>query len=135
MKNWRFTDKVMLALCIALLMCLVLVATGHATTTTKQPNAFGTVSYQTNPYIYEAVIDIASADSVDGNLNLRVKPLGTYMLYDDTILLCGEPVEKFEGKGFPFLMTYERKSHHSVNGVGCHELIRVDAITPSKGQF
>ena len=101
----------------------------------QKPNAFGTVSYQTNPYVYEAVIDIASADRVDGNLNLRVKPLGTYMLYDDTILLCGEPVEKFEGKGFPFLMTYERKSHHSVNGVGCHELIRVDAITPSKGQF
>lgn len=135
MKNWRFTDKVMAALCIALLMCLVLVATGRATTTAKQPNAFGTVSYQTNPYVYEAVIDIASADSIDGNLNLRVKPLGTYMLYDDTILLCGEPVEKFEGRSFPFLMTYERKSHHSVNGVGCHELIRVDAITPSKGQF
>jgi hypothetical protein len=118
---------------VLILLVSLFAATAHCTVTAKQPNGLGTLSYQTNPYVYEAVLDIAQADSVDGNLNLRVKPLGTYMLYDDTILLCGAQatIDKFEGKGMPFVMTYERRSHHLVNGVGCHELVRVDEIKSS----
>jgi hypothetical protein len=120
---------------VLILLVSLFAATAHCTVTAKQPNGLGTLSYQTNPYIYEAVLDIAQADNVDGNLNLRVKPLGTYLLYDDMILLCGMPLDKFDGNDLPVLMTYERRSHHSVNGVGCHDLIRVDKITPTKGQF
>ena len=120
---------------ILILMVSLFAATAHCTVTAKQPNGLGTLSYQTNPYVYEAVLDIAQADNVDGNLNLRVKPLGTYMLYDDTILLCGDPLDKFEGNSMPFLMTYRRQASRLVNGIGCHELIRVDAITPSKNEL
>jgi hypothetical protein len=86
------------------------------------------VQYTENPYLYEAVQSLAEVTEVDGNMNLRVKPIGTYMLYDDNLLLCGLPTDAFQGIREPFLMTYERVSHTSVRGVGCHRLVRVDNI-------
>ena len=65
---------------------------------------------------------------IDGNLNLRVRPVGTYMLYDEAVLFCGMPIDKFEGITEPFLLTYERVSHHSVQGIGCHVLVNVSEI-------
>ena len=91
-------------------------------------NSLGTVSYTQNPYVYEAVNEVAEANEVDGNLNLRINPVGTYMLYDENILLCGWPAEKFQGIATPFVLTYERVSQHSVRGVGCHVLLRVDSL-------
>jgi len=109
---------------------LVLVNAAHCSpvTTKSQTNSLGIVQYNENPYIYEAVQTIAEVTEVDGNMNLRVRPVGTYMLYDDIVLLCGLPVEKFMGITEPFLMTYERVSHHMVRGVACHDLLRVDNI-------
>jgi hypothetical protein len=107
---------------------LLLVNAAHCSTGDKHPNSLGTLSYNDNPLMYEAVQTIAEITEVDGNMNLRVKPVGTYMLYDDIILLCGMPVEKFSGVTEPFLMTYERRAHHMVQGVACHELLRVDQI-------
>lgn len=96
-------------------------------------NAMGSVQYTTNPFIYEVVNHIASIDNVDGNLNLRINPMGTYMLYDENIFLCGIPEEKLQGITEPFVMTYERVAHHSVHGVGCHVLLRVDSLKPKEG--
>ena len=111
---------------------LLLANAAHCSTTKPQTNSLGAVQYNINPYIYEAVQNIAEVTEIDGNMNLRVKPVGTYMLYDDIILLCGRPVEKFTGITEPFLMTYERVSHHMVRGVACHELLRVDNIVPNE---
>jgi hypothetical protein len=112
---------------------LFLANSAHCSTTKPQTNSLGVVQYSINPYIYEAVQNIAEVTEIDGNMNLRVKPVGTYMLYDDIILLCGRPVEKFTGITEPFLMTYERVSHHMVRGVACHDLLRVDNIVPKEG--
>jgi hypothetical protein len=114
--------KTISALVFLMSLC-VFAATGK-----QQPNSLGTVTYTANPYIYEAVNDIAGVNDVEGNLNLRVKPVGTYMLYDENILLCGMPIDKFQGVVSPFLMTYERQAHRAVAGVGCHNLLRVDPI-------
>jgi hypothetical protein len=91
-------------------------------------NSVGSTSYTVNPNVYLAVDDIAGANDVDGNLNLRVHPRGTYMLYEDTVLICGHPREAFEGIGIPFLLTYKRQASHSVRGVGCHDLVDVSNI-------
>jgi hypothetical protein len=112
---------------------LFLANSAHCSTTKPQTNSLGVVQYSINPYIYEAVQNIAEVTEIDGNMNLRVKPVGTYMLYDDIILLCGRPVEKFTGITEPFLMTYERVSHRMVRGVACHELLRVDNIVQKEG--
>jgi hypothetical protein len=102
-------------------------------TTKPQENSLGALQYDENPYLYEAVQTIAEVTEVDGNMNFRVNPIGTYMLYDDNILLCGLPTDDFNGIQEPFLMTYERVAHIGVHGVGCHRLIRVDNIVTKKG--
>ena len=107
---------------------LLLANAAHCSTGDKHPNSLGTLSYNDNPLMYEAVQTIAEVTEIDGNMNLRVKPVGTYMLYDDIVLLCGMPTEKFSGVTEPFLMTYRRQSSHMVQGVACHELLRVDQI-------
>jgi len=107
---------------------LLLANAAHCSTTKPQTNSLGIVQYNENPYIYEAVQTIAEVTEIDGNLNMRVKPVGTYMLYDDIVLLCELPTDAFQGIREPFLMTYERVAHISVRGVGCHRLVRVDNI-------
>jgi hypothetical protein len=107
---------------------LFLANSAHCSTTKPQTNSLGVVQYSINPYIYEAVQNIAEVTEIDGNMNLRVKPIGTYMLYDDNLLLCGLPTDAFQGIREPFLITYERVAHISVRGVGCHRLVRVDNI-------
>jgi hypothetical protein len=113
---------------------LLLANSAHCqpTTTKPQTNSLGVVQYNDNPLMYEAVQTIAEVTEVDGNLNMRVKPVGTYMLYDDIVLLCGMPTDKFNGIQEPFLMTYERKSHRMARGVACHDLLRVDSIVPNE---
>ena len=111
---------------------LLLANAAHCSTGDKHPNSLGTLSYNDNPLMYEAVQTIAEVTEVDGNMNLRVKPVGTYMLYDDIILLCGMPTEKFRGVTEPFLMTYERRAHHIVRGVACHDLLQVNSIVPNE---
>lgn len=91
-----------------------------------------TVQYSSNPYMYIAGT-LANVSNVDGNLNLRFKPLGTYSLYDEEIMLCGLPIEKFRGVEETMVLTYRRRVTHLVDGVGCHELIRVDSVTLTKG--
>ena len=111
---------------------LLLANAAHCSTGDKHPNSLGIVQYDVNPLMYEAVQTIAEVTEVDGNMNLRVKPVGTYMLYDDIILLCGMPTEKFRGVTEPFLMTYERRAHHIVRGVACHDLLQVNSIVPNE---
>ena len=101
-------------------------------TTKPQTNSLGVLQYNDNPYVYEAVQTIAEVTEVDGNMNMRVKPVGTYMLYDDIVLLCGLPIDKFSGVTEPFLMTYERRAHHMVRGVACHDLLQVNSIVPNE---
>jgi hypothetical protein len=103
-----------------------------STTIQKHDNGLGVIMQNDNPYIYEAVQTIAEVTEIDGNMNMRVKPVGTYMLYDDIVLLCGMPIDKFSGVTELFLMTYRRQSSHMVRGVACHDLLRVDSIVPKE---
>ena len=111
---------------------LLLANAAHCSTTKPQTNSLGVLQYNDNPFMYEAVQTIAEVTEVDGNMNLRVKPVGTYMLYDDIIPLCGMPIDKFSGVTEPFLMTYERRAHRMVRGVACHDLLQVNSIVPNE---
>ena len=118
-------------LAIVLLLCTGL---AYCSVSTKHENSLGTVMYDSNPLMYIAgslAIDKAVTE-VDGNLNLRIKPLGTYMLYDESILFCGMPVDKFQGITEPFVLTYRRQASRNVQGIGCHDLLRVDSAKGAK---
>ena len=65
-------------------------------------------------------------------VNVRINPLGTYMLYDESVLFCGLPVDKFQGVTEPFVMAYERVARRTVQGIGCHALISVHSLKTEK---
>jgi hypothetical protein len=91
--------------------------------------------YTVNPYIYEAGA-IADYTIIDGGqgLNLRVKPMATYMLFYDNLLLCGVPADKINGHENPMVLVYRRVSSRMISGIGCHDLIEVRSIEPEKNQ-
>lgn len=111
---------------------LLITQLGHCAISKTSKNSLGVVTYAENPYIYEAGT-IAEVSNVSGNLNLRFRPLATYALYDEDILFCGLPTEKFSGVGETMLLTYERRAHRLVNEVACHNLMRVDTVTLGAG--
>jgi hypothetical protein len=110
------------------LVVLALIGLARCATTSSH-NSLGTVSYGANPLMYNAG-SVKSIDVIDGNLNLRFLPLGTYAMYDENILLCGKPVKLFEGVTEPFVLVYRRQASHLVRGVGCHELQGVYSLAP-----
>jgi hypothetical protein len=57
-----------------------------------------------------------------------LQPTGTYQLFTEDVLLCKQPVEMFIGKKNPMVITYETRAHKTVQGIGCHELKRVDEL-------
>ena len=97
--------------------------------TSSNRNSLGTISYDANPLMYNAG-SVKSVDVVDGNLNLRFSPLGTYEMYDENILLCGRPVSMFAGVTEPFMLVYRRQASRLVRGVGCHDLQGVYSLAP-----
>lgn len=114
---------------------LMVVLSGHCAVGTRHANSLGVPMYTSNPLAYLAGSIATNQDAVsnvDGNLNVRMSPLGTYMLYDESVLLCGLPMDKFQGITEPFVLTYERVARRTVQGIGCHVLISVDSLKPKE---
>jgi hypothetical protein len=118
---------VALVITVFLLALVAHCSVGKSTKTCFLPEGCVT-QYTENPYEYN-VGSILGVANVDGNLSIRFSPLGTYALYDEQILLCGFPSDKFEGVTEPLVLTYKRQASHLVNGIGCHDLLRVDNLT------
>ena len=124
-------------LVFALLILLVVMGTAHCSTNPKKSNTTcwlpeGCVTqYTENPLMYQ-MGSVAEASNVDGNLNLRFQPTGTYALYDENILLCGLPVDMFRNSGKVIVLTYKRQASRLIEGVGCHELVRVTSVEAEK---
>ena len=119
----------------AILILLVTCGPAHGAVTTRHENSLGIPMYVSNPLMYMAGSLATNQDAVstvDGNLNVRINPLGTYMLYDESVLFCGLPVDKFQGVTEPFVMAYERVARRTVQGVGCHALISVHSLKTEK---
>jgi hypothetical protein len=93
-------------------------------------DSIGVPMYQTNPNMYMEgkVID---ATPVGRGINLRIQPRGTYGLFSESVLLCDldDTIRAFEGKGNVVVLTYERKAHHTIEGIGCHDIRFVDQIS------
>jgi hypothetical protein len=112
------------------LMLLCFLYTGLAEAAIlKHNNSLGVVQYETNPFTYKAGSVVTGFSVEDGKgLVLRMQSLGTYGLFSEDVLLCGNPLVMLNNKTNPVVLTFETVSHRSVNGVGCHELIKVNEI-------
>jgi hypothetical protein len=122
----------LLLLAARLVLTLMAAKGAFGATTNSRKNSLGTVSYQDNPYIYLAADKVLDAADVEGNLNLRLHPMWTYMLFDQQVLFCGMPLDKMEGVAVPFVITYERRSHRMVQGVGCHNIQKIDSVQTTR---
>lgn len=124
------------AIGVALALAVLFIASAaHCAVGKRHDSSLGVPMYTSNPMMYMAGSLTTTADAVsniDGNLNLRMHPLNTYMLYDESVLFCGLPMDKFQGIMEPFVLVYERISHRLVQGVGCHVLIGVHALKQEK---
>jgi hypothetical protein len=119
---------VMLALAIAL--CIQ----GHATTTSSRKNSLGVLAYERNPYVYVAG-DAGEVFDIDNGaaINIRVNPIGTYQGFTEDLLFCGtKELELFQGKHNPIVLVFGAVAHRTVEGIGCHQLLRVEQIDPEK---
>lgn len=99
------------------------------TSSVQHSNSIGVVQYQDNPNTYKAG-KVEVVGIIDDSINFRLQPLATYSLFTEDILFCDKQqlAEKFAGKRNPLLLTYKTKTSRLVRGVGCHELVRVDAL-------
>jgi hypothetical protein len=122
------------ALVIGIVLGVVALAHGA---TTKHGNSLGVVITQSNPNSYLAgnVTNVAFAGSPKNyGVDVRVQPMGAFMLYTQEVLFCGDPSTMFAGKHNPMLLVYETRDHHTVEGIGCHELRGVHDIVSEKIQ-
>jgi hypothetical protein len=109
-------------------LVLLLVSIGKCSVS-KHENSLGTPMYMDNPFTYKAgAITTASYVAEGKGIAVRIQPIGTYGLFTEDILFCGEPVAMFQNKTNPMVLTYRTKASRTIEGVGCHELIRVDSM-------
>lgn len=137
MVNKKESAKALLFSTLIIAFVLIIAALpSHCATTKKQSNSLGAVQYQTNPnsYIAGAVLSASYVGGRDNyGLAVRVQPIGTYGLYTENILLCGsDAIDLFMNKTNPMVLVYETKSHHTVEGVGCHVLKSALSIKTEK---
>jgi len=119
-------------------MILLAASLGHCRTTSKQPNSFGTVVYNENPFAY-IVGEIIGGGVVGSGSNtsfsVRIHPRGTYLLFDESVLFCGteDNVRKLleDGshlKAGTLAFTYRRQGSRIVEGIACHDIVAVDKL-------
>ena len=121
---------------LTLCVFLALAAVAHCETTKpRHDNAFGAIIAYENPYIYNfgAIIDGALIDHGRAT-SIRFQPYGTFELYNENILFCGNQARPLRTATGPIVLTYKRVAHETVDGIGCHELESIDHIQDREGQ-
>jgi hypothetical protein len=128
------------AIGVALALAVLFIATyAHCSTTPKKSDTTcwlpeGCVTqYQDNPYTYKAGT-VSTVGAPDDAIVIRIQPLATYSLFTEDILFCDADRVALLGSGKhnPVLLTYKTRASHMVQGIGCHDLVRVDEFKESK---
>jgi|ERR1017187_4782858 hypothetical protein len=114
------------AIFVVLFMICVAVSIAHGTVTPSPlPNSLGVNETYQNPNSYLLALPLDS-QILDGRFtNIRFKPYATPVLFDETVLFCGDVIEMFEGKQGTVIVTYRTRAAGRYQGVGCHNLISV----------
>jgi hypothetical protein len=74
-------------------------------------------------YNMGVIVDGAVVKSNKGRVavNLRVQPYGTFELYTEQVLLCGEPTDALQHASGSIVLVYKRVAHQMIDGVACHD--------------
>ena len=94
-------------------------------TTHPRPNSLGVGQFYTNTNAYIFGLPIAGHTLEGGVTAIRFQPYNTTLIYDESVLFCGDVTAQFIGKTGTVVVTYDRIGHHMYRGVACHDLISV----------
>ena len=120
-----------------LLTCIFAVASPKQ----PRPNTFGSIIAGDNPNIYLLASLACGTENSCGYMkddkgriytNLRFHPYNTPMLYDESVLFCGDVGDAFREKPNVFVVTYRRQATLNYQGIGCHELTSVFFVPSSE---
>jgi hypothetical protein len=121
--------KLSLTVAVVVLACAVSFA--KATSAPRHDNSLGVDIPYENPFMYNFVV-ITDGSIIEANgryaTNLRVQPYGTFELYTEQVMLCGQPTNELQHANGPVVLTYKRVAHEMVGGVACHEFEAVHHV-------
>ena len=124
----------------AIVVILLLIAfPAHCDTATppQHDNGLGVVIPYENPYIYNfgGIVEgsvVEDAATRKEATSIRFQPFGTFELYTEHLLFCGDRASAFNGMSGPIVLTYRRVAHEMVGGQACHELESVHRVSTNK---
>jgi len=112
----------------------------HCSTSDRsQGNSLGVDIPYENPFIYifGGIVDGAVVEDANTHkeaTTIRFQPFGTFELYTESLMFCGNRADAFHGMGGPIVITYRRVAHEMVGGQACHELNSVNHVAADKDQ-
>ena len=112
-------------------------AVAGATTTPNRPNGLGLPQTYSNPNAYILGLPVDGKIIGDGDqtyTNVRLQPYNTAVLYDESILFCGDVSGEFNGKTGDVVITFGRTAHQMYHGVACYHLVSVFAVPTPKAE-
>jgi hypothetical protein len=124
--------KLVFWLWIILSIALIALATDrlYGEPAKRIPNGLGAPEYTSNSYSYLVALPIGG-EILDGKFtNIRFSPYGAPILFDYSLLFCGDVSDKFTGKQGVLAITYETRAHAMYRGVACRELLGVFEVKP-----
>lgn len=114
-----------------LILIVVMIATGHATTVSNRKDPLETLDIPVNPYTYRLALPI-DGQILDGKYtNIRFWPYGAPEFFDESILFCGDVTPLFNGKRGPVVVVFRAQSSRLYKGIACHALLNVFEV-PTK---
>ena len=127
----KFAAKILLlgVFVAAVVVALVFEAYG----TPSRPKAGERVVDETyqNPQTYLLALPV-DGKILDGRFtNIRFQPYGTALLYDQSILFCGDVADEFVTSGV-IVVAYKTQASGRYQGIGCHELTGVFELKGAK---
>jgi len=112
-----------------LAFALLIGKTFGSTTPQPRPNSLGVQETYQNPNTYLVAIPIDGKIMEGRFTNVRFQPYAAAVLYDESILFCGDVSEQFKGKTGPLVVTYRTQAAGMYQGVGCHQLVSVFKVS------
>lgn len=108
-----------------MILAAVLIATGHATPTSKRPNTLGAPEVVSNAWSYLLALPIDGQVLDDKYTNIRFAPYASPDLYDESVLFCGNVARAFDGKAGVVVVVYRTQASRLYKGTACHALLSV----------
>ena len=131
-RNMRKSKLISFFVLLGMLAAMLLFGTLFAHGSIKpRPNRLGVSQFYENPYIYMfgAVTEVTVlTDDTQTYTNVTFQPFGASMLYTQTILFVGTPIDH---TGF-FIVAYERSAGRVYLGVPAHYVLKAFEVGEAK---